>query len=136
MKNIKRLISMFIVLALLTSSLLVSASSAVKETMDNSTGYFAENDITVLFPEEPSQHFRDHVMADLAGETESGNTTDGLWCTLFGHSYETSTVVTVTHCVRPSPPRCLQNTYEYKVCTRCGYTLSTLLSSIYIYCCS
>lgn len=136
MKNVKRLISIFIVMVLLTSSLLVPASSAAKETMHNSIDHFADNDMTVLFPEEPSQFFRDHVMADLAGEAESGDTTDGLLCTLFGHNYETSIVVTVTHRVRPTPPRCLQNTYEYKVCTRCGYTLSTLLASVYIYCCS
>ena len=136
MIKIKRLISTLIALALLTSCLLIPASSAVIATTDNSTGHFAENDITVMFPEEPSQFFRDHVMADLAGEAESGDTTDSLLCTLFGHNYETSIVISVSHRVRPTAPRCLQSTYEYKVCTRCGYTQSTLLSSVYIYCCS
>lgn len=135
MKNVKRLLSALLVLALFMCSMSISVSADTEDISDKSNIYFTANDITILFPEDPSDYFCEHVLLNLTAESESSDATDGLLCTLFGHKYETSTAITVTHRVRPVAPRCLKNTYQYNVCTRCGYTQSTLLSSQYIYCC-
>lgn len=66
---------------------------------------------------------------------ENVASTYGLTCTLFGHKLQSSTVVTVTHKVRSSAPRCVRKTYDYDACTRCDYEISELIDTEYIYCC-
>ena len=66
---------------------------------------------------------------------EKDATTYGLWCTLFGHSYESHMASKITHCVYDTAPRCLEENYEVQVCTRCEDTVSELISSYYIFCC-
>lgn len=67
--------------------------------------------------------------------TDDSASSYGLTCTLFGHKLESSTVVTVTHKVRTTSPRCVRRTYDYDACTRCDYEISELVATEYIVCC-
>lgn len=128
MKNINKIFSILIVFALMMCTLIMP-SSAAEEATDKS-------DITILFPDNPSQEFIDRVTAELTGEGGGGYAPRGLTCTLFGHKLETSTIIVITHCARPTEPRCLKGCYDYSVCTRCDYVNAVLISSVYIYCCT
>lgn len=76
------------------------------------------------------------IAAKLAGaETASEMQTRGLWCTLFGHDYETTTATKITHKKYATSPRCLLETYDVKVCTKCDETTETLIESSRIICC-
>ena len=94
--------------------------------------------VTVFFEEttEFSAEQRERIAYILATKKENNMETYGLWCTLFGHSYTEDTVTTITHCVRESVPRCLQEIFVVGECSRCGDTYSTLNSSGYINCCN
>lgn len=61
--------------------------------------------------------------------------TYGLMCTLFGHKYTSEVVVTVTHNVNSSAPKCLRETWQLNVCSRCEHTEGTVIDSYYINCC-
>lgn len=61
--------------------------------------------------------------------------TYGLMCTLFGHKNTTEIVTTVTHCVNTAAPRCLEETWEVVVCSRCDHSETTRISHHYLYCC-
>ena len=75
------------------------------------------------------------IINKLSGN-DSDATTYGIMCTLFGHKYETTEIVTaITHNVRTSAPRCLREDYECSVCSRCDHVEETLVYSSYISCC-
>lgn len=101
---------------------------------------FAENDvdthknITIEFHNEISDNARDRVIAHFHGE-EDMIAARGITCTLFGHKLETGSTSVVTHKVNSSAPRCLRETYNYEICSRCDYSEYTFLYSEYIYCC-
>ncbi|MBR5514998.1 MAG: hypothetical protein IKU52_02205 [Clostridia bacterium] len=58
-------------------------------------------------------------------------------CDISGHYYKYSTVTSKTHRVYSSSPRCLLNTYNVTICTKCSSTLSkSLIESERIVCCS
>ena len=67
--------------------------------------------------------------------SESDSQTYGLMCTLFGHKYTTEYVTTVTHNASTTTPKCLSETWELKVCSRCEHTEGTVIDSYYINCC-
>lgn len=102
---------------------------------------FAENDvdthenITIEFHNEISDEAREKVIAHFHGEDETKLSARGLTCTLFGHKLETGTTTTVTHKVSSTAPRCLRETFDYEICSRCDYSDYTLIGSVYIYCC-
>lgn len=91
--------------------------------------------ITIEFHNEISDEAREKVVAHFHGEDENTISARGLTCTLFGHDLETGTTSVVTHKVRTSTPRCLRETYDYEICSRCDYSEYTLIGSVYIYCC-
>lgn len=62
-------------------------------------------------------------------------TTYGLWCNLFGHSYESYSAEKITHCVYDTDPRCQNEVYQVQVCTRCEHTVSDLIATTFISCC-
>lgn len=96
-------------------------------TVDNKTIIF--NSDTVF-----DAKTREYVVNRLMyGYPES--TTYGLACTLFGHSYETSYVTTITHCASDTNPRCLEETYEVQICKRCDHDITELVNARYISCC-
>ena len=122
-------------LIIIAALLLVSAMCFTSSASATTYTYEFEN-VTVIFDENTSlgeqtqQAVAEHLVY---GEEQS--TTYGLWCTLFGHSYETHSVSKITHCVFDTEPRCLREIYLVDVCTRCDHTLSELVGSSYITCC-
>ena len=92
--------------------------------------------ITIEFHNEISVEAKERVIAHFHGEDENAVSARGLTCTLLGHKLETGTTSVVTHKVSATAPRCLRETYDYEVCSRCDYTKDTHLYSEYIYCCS
>lgn len=81
-----------------------------------------------------SEEQRVQIINSTVSEAPTASTY-GLMCTLFGHSYETDTYITVTHCVNTSQPRCLEETFNVNLCTRCDHTETELVSKKYIVCC-
>lgn len=77
----------------------------------------------------------DAIAQRLLGFADDKVQTYGLMCSLFGHKYEESTVGVITHKVRTYAPRCLDETYDVKVCSRCDHQEQTLIASTYIICC-
>ena len=63
-----------------------------------------------------------------------GNGNKGAWCIVNGHSMHSSTATVTTHHVYSSAPRCVRSDYLVNTCSVCGYSESTLISSVRIYC--
>lgn len=95
-----------------------------------------DNIISIEFHNEVSDEVKERVVAHFHGEDENIVNPRGLTCTLLGHKLETGTTSVVTHKVRTSAPRCLRETFDYEICTRCDYSEYTLIGDAYIYCCS
>ena len=60
----------------------------------------------------------------------------GIWCTINGHTMHSSSATVTTHKVYSSAPRCVRSDYLINTCSVCGYSESTLITSVRIYCCS
>lgn len=91
--------------------------------------------ITIEFYNEVSDEVKERVVAHFHGKDENIVHQRGLTCTLFGHKLETGTTSVVTHKVRTSAPRCLRETFDYEICSRCDYSEYTLIGDEYISCC-
>lgn len=95
--------------------------------------------ITVVFDE--NNNFDTDTREALAHMLASGNYDNGniatynLLCTLFGHKYETTGVTTITHCVEPDQPRCLEECFTVQVCSRCEDRIVERTGFRYITCC-
>lgn len=120
-----------IMLSLIVLSAALSVGADIITGLTHEYGYktivFSEN---TSFTAEQQEYIADML---INGENESA-TPYNILC-LFGHNYTVETVTSVTHCVRTSQPRCLKETLEVGVCTRCGHTYSNLITSGYIGCC-
>lgn len=102
---------------------------------NNSSSIIIDN-IEVIFDSSSSLSTEDkQLIAEQLANENSTVQTYGLFCNLFGHKYTTEMVVTITHCVNPTSPRCLQERWEVSKCSRCDNTEQTLLSQIMIDCC-
>lgn len=95
----------------------------------------SKKNITIEFHNDVSNEVKERVVAHFHGEDENTVVSRGLTCTLLGHKLETGTTSVVTHKVRTSTPRCLRETFDYEICSRCDYSKYTLLYDEYIYCC-
>lgn len=127
--KIKSLFAVLLALILLTCTCVLPVSA--KETTEN-------NEFEIIIHSEVSEETRANIERHFAtGEpaADNGATTYGLTCTLLGHKYVNTAVSTINHKVRVTEPRCLERTYDYEECTRCDYSKSTLINSVYIYCC-
>lgn len=56
------------------------------------------------------------------------------FCWLFGHDITTTTVMTITHNVRTTSPRCLKEIHDVQVCSKCDYIKDEVTSAVYIVC--
>ena len=111
----------------------VMSISAFAATGDTYTYEFGNK--TVVFNSDTMFNELERVqIAQSLADNTTAPSTCGILC-LFGHDYETETVFTVTHCVYDTQPRCKEEQFEIKQCTRCDYTESELISSAYIFCC-
>lgn len=126
---IKKTISCFLALAFAICSFqtIAFAENKIEETAEN---------ITIEFHNEVSDEVKERINAHFHGEDDGVASTRGLTCSIFGHKLETGSTSVVTHKVRSSAPRCLRETFNYEICSRCDYSKYTLLYSEYIYCCS
>ncbi len=119
--------------------LMFSAFSVCAFASDNSDVYTYEKDgleYTVYFSGTSfSEEKRDAIAQRLIGASDGEIQTYGLMCSLFGHKLEEDTVGVITHKVRTYAPRCLDETYEVKACTRCDYQEKTLIVGVYRDCC-
>lgn len=121
-------------LAILMLSLFCISASAY----DDVSHVHTEGNKQIIFNEDCQFDEKERqVIIDFLNNEDSGISTSGfnILC-LFGHDYKTGTVTTVTHRVRASQPRCLQELFEVGECKRCGNTYSNLIHSSYITCCS
>ena len=128
----KKIISLILVIVSILS--VMSISVYAENTADN-TVTITVNETTFVFDANTSEDFRNKAIANYFNPENDGAATYGLTCTLFGHKLESSVMTTITHKVRATDPKCLRETYNVEVCTRCDYTNPILISSTYIICC-
>ncbi len=128
----KKIISLILVVVSLLS--VMSISVYAEDTVEN-TITVIENETTFVFDANTTEDFRNKFIDHYFSHDNNGATTYGLTCTLFGHKLESSVVKAITHKAKATAPRCLQETYEMEVCTRCDYTNPILIGSTYISCC-
>lgn len=115
----------------------LASFTASAETADENTKIITVGEVEYIFEADFSdEHINSFIETcenDEHGvaETASYNPI----CSVFGHNIKTSSVETITHKERATAPRCLRRIYDVEACTRCDYTSSTLISSLYIQCC-
>ena len=125
----KRFISMLMV-AIIILAFGVSAYA------DTQTNVYELGTCTVIFDDNTTlDNTTKHHIANKLVYGDDGAQTYGLMCTLFGHKYESHEVQVVRHCVSATNPRCMRDTYEVNICTRCDDSTTELLKSVYITCC-
>lgn len=127
-------ISIILAICLLLTVMGMTVSAIAPENQGNT---YAMQNVTVKF--DANSKFTPEEQRHIAELLVYGSdkiSPYGLSCFLFGHNYQTDTVTTVTHRARTTAPRCLSKKYEVSVCSKCGDTQQTLISSVYIYCCS
>ncbi len=97
-----------------------------------------ESDITVIFKDDSSftAQEKELIIQSFTEGNPSQMQPHGLYCLLFGHDYKSEVITVIRHKVNPAPPRCMKDYYNVQVCTRCSDTISTLISSVPIDCCS
>ncbi len=106
------------------------------EPVDALAHVHEDDEIVVVFEAGASEIAKAKVTAHFTGEDEGTASPAGILCSLAGHKIETGACTTITHKRRSSAPRCLEEYFNYEVCTRCDdYANFTLLGSKYIYCC-
>ena len=95
------------------------------------------SDYTVIFAEDScfGEYEQEQIIKHLTGVATNDATTYNLWCTLFGHNYQTEFVTGVRHKVYEDEPRCIEEVYELQICTRCSDVQSDLISYSSIFCC-
>lgn len=128
----KKIIALILVFVFVFSTMAITAYA---EKSKENTVTVTVNDVEFVFDADTTENFRNKFIAHYFSHNDEDAVTYGLTCTLFGHKLESSVAVTITHKARATAPRCLEETYNIEVCTRCDYTNSTLLSRAYISCC-
>ena len=126
----KKLPALILITVILSVSMCINVSASSNQytyTIEDKTIIFEQN---TIFEEKTREH-----VANYLAHKKNTATTYGLACTLFGHSYESSLVTTITHCVYDTDPRCLKETYEVQVCTRCDDTITNRIAYYDISCC-
>lgn len=128
--KIKSLFAILLVITLLACIFVIPTNA--KELTQDTTN------IEIIILDEVSTETKAKIERYFASDNESNDnvSTYGITCTLLGHKLENATVVTVTHKVRSTAPRCKEETYTYQSCTRCDYEKATLVDTEYIVCCS
>lgn len=117
---------------LLVCAFSVSAFATTEETYTYTLG-----DVTVIFDENDTWDAatREAIAHKLVYGTDDNSTTYNILCSLFGHKYEVKGVTTITHCAQTSQPRCLEETFNLSLCSRCDDQLVERTGMCYIYCC-
>lgn len=127
--NKTRIIALIMAIAVILSSAQVFAFAGNAHDHE-------EDEIVVVFESEVSPEVKERIIAHFSGEELPAAGTRGITCTLLGHKLETGTTYLITHKARATAPRCLKETVNYEICSRCDYAEYTTLATEYIYCCS
>ena len=128
-KIIKHMILLILLFVLSVNSFAYSGKELNSYDYDNKTIIF-NND--ALFDENQQSNIAGMLVNRTTTQAASGI---GFICFFFGHDMETGYVTAITHCVYSTPPRCLKETFEIKVCKRCGYFEAELVGRCIIDCC-
>ena len=120
----------------LLALLLISTFSFTAFAEDKESYTYEFENVTVTFDETNTfdNATRETVAYKLVNGDE-GATTYGFLCALLNHDYEEASVTTVTHCVEPDQPRCLEEYFIVQVCSRCEDTVVERIGYGYIICC-
>lgn len=130
----KKILILLFVATIVASALpLIVNASAVQNELDYEID---ETHYTVLFEDELSVKRKELIARRILGIEAEKAEPYGLMCTLFGHNYEETPAVIITHKARATAPRCRRDIYQAKVCSRCDDTVYTHDTMDYIYCCS
>lgn len=128
----KKIIALIMVVVSLFS---VMSISVYAEGTEENTVTITVNDVEFVFDANTTKDFRNKFIAHYFNHSNDTANAYGLTCTLFGHKLESSVITTITHKAKATAPRCLQETYNMEMCTRCDYTNPILISATYISCC-
>ena len=125
-------------LALFLALLLITIFTLTAFAATEESNIYNIGNVTVVFDEE--NPFDAATLEALAHMLASHNTdedvaTYNLICTLFGHNYETSGAITITHCAQSIQPRCLEEYFTVQVCSRCDNAIVERTGFCYITCC-
>ncbi len=90
--------------------------------------------IEFIFEENTPAEIQERIIADLTGE-DDGAEPCNILCDLLGHKLETGTTIAIKHKVSSTEPRCMEEIYNYEICSRCDYSKYTLINREYISCC-
>ena len=127
----KKIFALIMTIALVFGVISISASA--EETSENII--INDGQTVFIFENGLSSEMQNRFIADYYNLDDDGAETYGLTCTLLGHKLESTTAITITHKVRTTAPRCLEEYFDFEACSRCDYSNSTLISSVYISCC-
>ena len=128
----KKIISIILVIVSIFS--LTSISVYAEDANENKITVTV-NEVEFIFDADTTEDFRNKAIAHYFNHEDDSAAVYGLTCTLLGHKIESSVITAVKHKVSSTAPRCLRETYNVETCSRCDYTSSTLISSVYISCC-
>lgn len=121
---------------ILVICLLLAVTAASVNAAESRSGTYDIDGVTVCF--EPESQFDSEEQLRIANFIVNGSdeiSPYGLSCFLFGHDYKVETATLTTHKVNATAPRCLEEIYEVRVCSKCDDTQHTLLRSRYKNCC-
>lgn len=123
------------VFVIVAAIILACAMCITSQAISEQYKYEVEN-VTIIFEESTtlSEQEREVIVNHLTSQNNNVEVY-GLWCNLFGHSYESHTATKITHCVYETDPRCLEEIFKVQVCSRCENTISESMGSVYISCC-
>ncbi len=127
----KKIIALVLVIVSLFSAMSISVYA---ENTNKNTVTVTVNETVFIFNANTTEEFRSKAIAHYFNHENDG-VAYGLTCTLFGHKLESSVMTTITHKASSTDPRCLRETFNVEVCTRCDYTNPILIGSTYISCC-
>ena len=126
-----------IIICILTIVIIISLciNASAREATDIIYNY---GNITILFDADTTLSTEQQLrIADILVNGDDNTSTYNLWCSLFGHNYDTTEYATaITHEVRTVAPRCLKEYFLVHICSRCeesGQIES--VGSEYIVCC-
>ena len=120
-----------IIICLISVSMCFASSSAVFASTLSIGNTDVIFDDTCILSDDVKQHVAESLVYG-----NSGISTYGLSCTIFGHNSTTEYITTVTHYAKNTYPKCFEEIWELEVCSKCGETLTeTRISYCYINCC-
>ena len=124
-----------IILVILLVVLSINSNAYTGKKLQQSYNY---DNITIIFNDTLLDESQQTNIAGTFVDNTTMQTASsiGFICFFFGHDMQTGYVTAITHRVYSTPPRCLKETFEIRVCKRCGYFETELVGRCFIDCCS